>query len=70
MLNSLFFISQDLLTLPILYLSRYIIQHKPDHYRLLLEVTQNAAWEDWLQFMLRGVEETSQWMVAKRHPCI
>lgn len=64
-LNSLYFISQDLLTLPILYLSRYIIQHKSDYYRLLLEVTQNAAWEDWLQFMLRGVEETSLWTVAK-----
>src|SRR5206468_10301873 len=30
-LNSLFLISQGLLTLPILYLSRYIIQHKSDY---------------------------------------
>ena len=64
-LNSLFFISQDLLTLPILYLSRYIIQHKADYYRLLLEVTRNAAWEDWVLFMLKGVRETSTWTVAK-----
>ena len=49
-LNSLYFISQDLLTLPILYLSRYIIQHKADYYRLLREVTTNAAWEDWIGF--------------------
>lgn len=64
-LNSLFFISQDLLTLPILYLSRYIIQHKSDYYRLLLEVTRNAAWEEWVLFMLKGVQETSTWTVAK-----
>lgn len=64
-LNSLFFISQNLLTLPILYLSRYIIQHKSDYYRLLLGVTRNSAWEDWVLFMLKGVEETSNWTVAK-----
>jgi Fic family protein len=64
-LNSLFFISQNLLTLPILYLSRYIIQHKSDYYRLLLGVTRDSAWEDWVLFMLKGVEETSNWTVAK-----
>jgi len=64
-LNSLFFISQDLLTLPILYLSRYIIENKADYYRLLLEVTRTGAWQEWLMFMLRGVEQTSQWTVGK-----
>lgn len=64
-LNSLYLISQDLLTLPILYLSRYIIQHKTDYYRLLLDVTRNAAWEEWVMFMLKGVHETSMWTVAK-----
>ena len=64
-LNSLFFISEGLLTLPILYLSRYIIQHKADYYRLLRAVTQTDAWEDWVMFMLKGVEETARWTVAK-----
>ena len=64
-LNSLFFISQDLLTLPVLYLSRYIIQHKADYYRLLRAVTQTDVWEDWVMFMLKGVEETARWTVAK-----
>jgi Fic family protein len=64
-LNSLFFISQDLLTLPILYLSRYIIRHKADYYRLLREVTRADAWENWVMFMLKGVEETARWTVAK-----
>ena len=64
-LNSLFLISEGLLTLPILYLSRYIIQHKADYYRLLREVTKSGKWEDWVVFMLKGVEETARWTVAK-----
>lgn len=64
-LNSLFFISEGLLTLPILYLSRYIIQHKADYYRLLREVTHTDQWDAWVMFMLNAVEETAGWTVAK-----
>lgn len=64
-LNSLFFIGEGLLTLPILYLSRYIIRHKADYYRLLREVTKTDEWEEWILFMLKGVEETAHWTVAK-----
>jgi len=64
-LNILFLIQQELLSLPILYLSRYVIAHKADYYRLLLEVTQKQAWEPWLLFMLRAVEETANWTTSK-----
>ncbi|MDR0779367.1 MAG: Fic family protein [Pseudomonadales bacterium] len=64
-LNLLFLIQEGLLDLPILYLSRYIITHKQDYYRLLLQVTSAKKWEEWLIFMLRGVEETATWTVAK-----
>lgn len=64
-LNSLYLIEQGLLTLPILYLSRYIIDHKADYYRLLLAVTRNEAWEEWVLYLVRGVEETAAWTVAK-----
>ncbi len=64
-LNSLFFISEGLLTLPILYLSRYIIQHKADYYRLLRAVTKTVEWEAWILFMLKGVEETACWTTGK-----
>lgn len=64
-LNSLYLIQADLLTLPILYLSRYIIQRKADYYRLLQEVTREQAWEDWLLYLIRGVEETARWTTAK-----
>lgn len=64
-INSLFLIEEGLLTLPILYLSRYIIQNKGDYYRLLLAVTKSQAWEDWILYILRGVEETAIWTIAK-----
>jgi Fic family protein len=64
-LNSLFLVDKGLLTLPILYLSRYIINNKADYYRLLPDVTRESAWEPWLLYMLRGVEETAAWTTAK-----
>jgi Fic family protein len=63
--NSLYLIQSDLLTLPILYLSRYIIQHKSDYYQLLRDVTFQQAWEDWILYVLRGVEETANWTTSK-----
>ena len=64
-LNSLFLISENLLTLPVLYLSRHIILHKEDYYRLLLDVTREEAWEPWILYVLRAVEETAIWTTAK-----
>lgn len=64
-LNSLFLIGEGLLTLPILYMSRYIIKHRSDYYRLLRTVTATDEWEEWVRFVLRGVEETAVWTVKK-----
>jgi Fic family protein len=64
-LNSLFLIQSGLLSLPILYLSRYIIQHKSDYYRLLQGVTREETWDEWIVYLLKGVEETAAWTTAK-----
>jgi Fic family protein len=64
-LNMLFLIQEGLLDLPVLYLSRFIVAHKVDYYRLLLAVTTDEAWEPWVLFMLSAVEETALWTVAK-----
>ena len=64
-LNILFLVEQGLLPLPILYLSRYIIANKGEYYRLLLAVTRDGAWEPWLIYMLRAVEQTAAWTTAK-----
>jgi|JI9StandDraft_1071089.scaffolds.fasta_scaffold17349_2 Fic family protein len=59
-LNILYLVQQDLLDLPILYLSRFIIQRKGDYYRLLQEVRDNGHWEDWVIYMLEGIEQTAK----------
>jgi Fic family protein len=64
-LNILFLVQQGLLDSPILYLSRYIIQHKSDYYRLLLDVTRTQDWTAWIEFILEGVEETCNWTTDK-----
>ena len=64
-INILFLIQQDLLQLPILYLSRHIIQNKAHYYPLLLAVTKEHDWETWILYMLKAVEETSRWTTGK-----
>jgi Fic family protein len=64
-LNLLYLIDQDLLNIPVLYLSRYIIQHKANYYRLLMAVTTHGHWEEWILYMLQAVLETARWTTAK-----
>ncbi len=64
-INSLMLVDRGLLTQPILYLSRYILRRRPDYYRLLLGVTRDDNWEDWILFMLDGIRETADWTSAK-----
>lgn len=58
-INILYLILNDLLDIPILYLSNYIIKHKVDYYRLLQEVRTKDNWEEWIVYMLDGIEQTS-----------
>ena len=64
-LNLLFLIEQRLLEIPVLYLSRYIIEHRVDYYRLLLSVTTEQKWEDWICYMLAAVTNTARWTTEK-----
>jgi len=64
-LNSLFQIQENLLTLPILYLSRHIIKNKAEYYRLLLGITRSQAWEPWIIYLLVGIEDTARWTTTK-----
>ncbi|MBL7766891.1 MAG: Fic family protein [Chitinophagaceae bacterium] len=58
-INILYLVKEGLLNLPILYLSRYINQNKADYYRLLQKVRTENAWEEWVLYILEGVEQTS-----------
>ena len=64
-INILYLVINDLLDLPILYLSRFITHNKGEYYRLLQAVrdknTDNAnEWKEWIVFILRGIEETAR----------
>jgi len=64
-LNILVMIQKQLLEVPILYLSAYIIRNKEDYYYLLNRVTATDIWERWIIFMLKAIEETSLYTIYK-----
>lgn len=59
-INILFLVQQQLLSVPVLYLSRYLIEHKNDYYAGLRGVTENSNWETWIEFVLDGIEQTAK----------
>jgi Fic family protein len=58
-LNVLYLIYKNLLDLPILYLSKYIIENKSKYYQRLRNVTYKEEWEIWIIYILEAVENTS-----------
>jgi Fic family protein len=69
-LNLLMLVQFGLLHEPVLYLSRFILEHRDDYYRGLAAVTARGAWEDWILYMLRAVEDTARWTTAKIHEIV
>ena len=59
-INILYLILNNLLELPVLYLSSYIIRTKSDYYKLLNAIRTKDAWEEWILYILTAVEETSK----------
>ncbi|NTW26437.1 MAG: Fic family protein [Lentimicrobium sp.] len=59
-INILYLILEKLQSIPVLYLSSYIIRNKSDYYRLLQKVREENRWEEWLLFMIKGIEVTSR----------
>lgn len=43
-----------------LYLSKYIIRNKSAYYRLLQDVWTQGNWEEWILFILDGIEQTAK----------
>lgn len=58
--NILYLMKEDLLDIPVLYLSRYLLRSKAEYYRLLQEVRDRDAWEEWVLYVLTGVEATAR----------
>ena len=59
-INVLYLVMNDLLDLPILYLSRYIIENKGEYYKLLQEVRETGNFENWVIYLLNGVEQIAK----------
>jgi len=58
-LNILYMVESGMLEIPVLYLSRYIIQNKSRYYEGLRRITEEGDWENWILFMLQAVERTA-----------
>ncbi len=58
-INVLYLMKEGLLDIPVLYLSSFIVRTKSDYYRLLQQVREEDAWEEWVVYMLEAVEETA-----------
>ena len=59
-LNVLYLVLYNLLDSPILYLSNYINKNKNQYYKLFTEFRENNNYEDWIIYILKGIEETSK----------
>ncbi|MCB1201060.1 MAG: Fic family protein [Leptospiraceae bacterium] len=63
-INILYLVMKNLLDIPILYMSRYIVQNKEAYYRHLQKVRDDDDWESWIVFMLTAIAVTSQQTIA------
>ncbi len=59
-INALYLVQQELLNLPVLYISAYIVQFKTEYYQLLRGVTETDNWQDWIMFILTAIATTSR----------
>ncbi len=64
-LNILLLVHKNLLEIPILYLSSYIIENKDDYYVRLNNVTTRNKWDEWMLYMFRSVEKTSLFTISR-----
>lgn len=59
-LNILYLVLNNLIDSPILYLSKYINKTKQEYYKLFNEVRNNNNYEEWILYILKGIEITSK----------
>lgn len=58
-INILYLIIKKLLNIPVLYLSRYINQHKAKYYEYIQAVRDEGSWENWILYMIDAVKKTA-----------
>lgn len=61
----LYLIQRQLLDLPILYLSAYILHNKDEYYQRLNGITGTLLWKPWILYMLDAVSQTAEYTTGK-----
>jgi Fic family protein len=64
-INILYLLLKEHIDTPILYLSSYIIKSKSAYYALFQEIREKNIWENWILYILTGIEETSRQTLEK-----
>jgi Fic family protein len=60
LLVTLFLVERDILPTPLLYLSAFFEATRQDYYARLRAVSEDAAWEDWLEYFLNGIARQAE----------
>ena len=64
-INILYLVKHNLLEIPILYLSKYILDHKKAYYNGLRNVTEKGEWREWVFYILDAIEQTASYTQQK-----
>ena len=64
-INILYLVKHHLLEIPILYLSKYILDHKKAYYNGLRNITEKGEWREWVLYMLDAIEQTASYTQQK-----
>ncbi len=60
LINILYLLVKNILDIPIVYLSSYIAKSKSEYYKLLNNVNLLENWEEWMDYILKGLTDVSQ----------
>ena len=59
-INILWLVQEKLLNRPVLFLSKYFLNHREEYYNGLRDVTLHGEWEKWILYILDAVEQTAR----------
>ena len=60
LLITFYLVAHGILRRPLLYLSYYLKRNRTEYYETLMRVRTEGAWEAWIKFFLKGIDEVSQ----------
>ena len=60
LLITFYLFAHKILRQPLLYLSYYLKKNRAQYYEMLMRVRTEGAWELWIKFFLKGIDEVSQ----------